>query len=180
MDAVSQQQDNKEQLRNELRHDFDGPASASPVFRIPLLLFDMFASAIRLLKPLAPQLIPLTVFALSIPIVVFFSLSAGWFVWRSIAVGWETAVHLQYGYVRPLRSFTSMLMASLLNNRDGPSPHAWITLSNLVTQQPYDVSVQLAVPASESNFALGNFMTTLTLATSSNKTIISVRRPVRF
>jgi len=157
MDSKPLQQDDKERLRNDLRHDFDGLASTSPIFRLPILFLDMIFSGFRLLKPLAPQLIPLIIFVLSIPVVVFFSLSAGWFVWRSIAVGWETTVHLQYG--------------------DGPSPHAWISLPNLAAQQPYDISVQLAVPASQSNYALGNFMASLTLTTFSNKTIVSVRRP---
>lgn len=97
MDPRVQQQD-RENLRKEIKHDFDGLAAESPLLRIPFFLFNMLASGLRLLKPLAPQLIPLTVFVLAIPVVVFFSLSAGWFVWRSIAVGWETTVYLQYGY----------------------------------------------------------------------------------
>ncbi|KAH8099430.1 putative adipose-regulatory protein-domain-containing protein [Cristinia sonorae] len=152
MDPVSQLRDSKEQLRNDLRNG----QTPDSTFHVPLLS-NMLSAAFRYLKPLAPQLIPLTVFALSIPVVVFFSLSAGWFVWRSIAVGWETTVYLEYG--------------------DGPAPHAWLNLPNLAAQQPYDISVQLGVPATEANFALGNFMTTLTLATPSNKTIISARRP---
>lgn len=98
MDVKVKQEDGKAQLRGEIQHDADGLASESPLFRIPILLFNMIASAFRLIRPMAPQLIPLFVFALSIPVVVFFSLSAGWFVWRSIAVGWESTVYLQYGY----------------------------------------------------------------------------------
>jgi hypothetical protein len=47
-----------------------------------------------------------------------------------------------------------------------------------VPQQRYDISVQLEIPLTESNLALGNFMTSLWLTTPANKTLISVRRPV--
>lgn len=53
-----------------------------------------------------------------------------------------------------------------------------MTLPSLVAQQRYDISLHLTVPATESNYALGNFMTSLTLSTSSNKTLTSIRRPV--
>src|SRR5882762_8925299 len=43
---------------------------------------------------------------------------------------------------------------------------------------PYDVSVHLVVPTTDSNIALGNFMTSLTLITATNQTLSSVRRPV--
>jgi hypothetical protein len=59
-------------------------------------------------------------------------------------------------------------------------PYAETDLPRLVTQQPYDISLQLVVPASEANIALGNFMTVLTLATPSNKTLATVRRSVSF
>lgn len=61
---------------------------------------------------------------------------------------------------------------------DGSPPYALSALPLLVPQQRYDVSVHLSIPAVESNYALGNFMTTLTLSTTSNKTLTSVRRPV--
>jgi hypothetical protein len=51
-------------------------------------------------------------------------------------------------------------------------------LSSLAPSQPYDISMHLVIPASEANFALGNFMTTLTLSTPSNRTLTSVRKPV--
>jgi Putative adipose-regulatory protein (Seipin) len=57
-------------------------------------------------------------------------------------------------------------------------PYAEASLPQLVVRQPYDVSLQLLVPASESNLSLGNFMAFLTLSTPSNKTLTSVRRPV--
>lgn len=37
--------------------------------------------------------------------------------------------------------------------------------------------LQLVIPSTESNFALGNFMNSLTLSTSNNKTRVAVRRP---
>ena len=46
-------------------------------------------------------------------------------------------------------------------------------------QQRYAVSVDLQLPATETNLALGNFMTSLTVFSSKNKTLVSVRRPVR-
>jgi hypothetical protein len=46
-------------------------------------------------------------------------------------------------------------------------------------QQKYAISVDLQLPATEMNLALGNFMTTLTVLTSKNKTLAYVRRPVR-
>ncbi|OCH96036.1 hypothetical protein OBBRIDRAFT_702409, partial [Obba rivulosa] len=107
--------------------------------------------------PVGPQLVPLVVFLAAIPVIVFLSFAAGWIVWRSIAVGWETEVFLQYG--------------------DGLPPYAEVYLPNLRAQQPYDISAHLVVPASESNVVLGNFMTSLTLSTLSNQTLVSVRRP---
>ncbi|KAG6819493.1 hypothetical protein H0H93_011307 [Arthromyces matolae] len=59
---------------------------------------------------------------------------------------------------------------------DGSLPYASATVSSLVPQQSYDISVHLDIPAVENNFALGNFMTTLTLSTPSNKTLVSARR----
>jgi hypothetical protein len=44
--------------------------------------------------------------------------------------------------------------------------------------QSYDVSLHLTIPAVESNYALGNFMASLTVTTPSNVTIVSVRKPV--
>lgn len=61
---------------------------------------------------------------------------------------------------------------------DGRPPYALVSLPKLVSQQPYDVSLHLTIPATDSNYALGNFMTTLTISTPSNQTLASVRRPV--
>jgi len=61
---------------------------------------------------------------------------------------------------------------------DGIPPYAEFALPTLVAQQRYDISLHLVIPATESNFALGNFMATLKLATTSNETLSVIRRPV--
>ncbi|KAG1908248.1 uncharacterized protein F5891DRAFT_992243 [Suillus fuscotomentosus] len=111
----------------------------------------------NLFRPVAPQLIPLFVCLALIPVIILFSLFSGWYVWKNVAVGWESSLYLQYG--------------------DGISPYAEISLPSLVPSQLYDISMHLVIPASEANFALGNFMTTLTLSTPSNRTLTSIRKP---
>ena len=70
------------------------------LIRLPMRLVQgAVASGYSLFRPYAPQMVPLMAFAITIPILVFFSLSAGWLVWRSIAVSWETDLYLQYGCV---------------------------------------------------------------------------------
>ncbi|KAG1870994.1 hypothetical protein C8R48DRAFT_697337 [Suillus tomentosus] len=124
-------------------------------------LENAISSAIRfimnLFRPVAPQLIPLFVCLALIPVIILFSLFSGWYVWKNVAVGWESSLYLQYG--------------------DGTSPYAEISLPSLVPSQLYDISMHLVIPASEANFALGNFMTTLTLSTPSNRTLTSIRKP---
>lgn len=61
---------------------------------------------------------------------------------------------------------------------DAPSPYAELSLPALSTAQPYDISLRLVLPASDANFALGNFMASLSLSTPSNKTLVAVSRPV--
>ena len=58
-------------------------------------------------------------------------------------------------------------------------PYAEAPLPALVPRHPYDLSLDLVVPTTDANIALGNFMTTLTLTTASNKTLASSRRSVR-
>ncbi|KII93792.1 hypothetical protein PLICRDRAFT_100856 [Plicaturopsis crispa FD-325 SS-3] len=142
-------------VRQEVKGQHDGrtrPASLSST-----VLLSPFRLLTSILRPITPQLIPIIVCILFIPLVAFFSIFAGWFVWRSVAVAWEVPVYLNYG--------------------DGVPPYAEFLLPNLVLRQPYDVSLHLQVPASESNYALGNFMTSLTISTSSNTTVASIRRP---
>jgi len=116
-----------------------------------------FLKGFSFLRPIAPQLIPLTIFLLLIPLILLLSVFAGWIVWKNVAVGWETTLDLQYG--------------------DGIPPYAEGFLPNIVPQQRYDISLHLVVPAIEANFALGNFMTTLRLSTPSNQTLTYIRRP---
>ena len=68
------------------------------LIRLPLqLCLDFLNATWDSIRSFIPELIPFAVFVTSIPILLFFSLSAGWYVWRSAAVGWETNVYLQYG-----------------------------------------------------------------------------------
>ena len=76
--------------------------------------------------------------------------------------------NLKFMFYR-LTSFTS----------DGIPPYAYVALPKLNFRQRHDISVDLLVPFTSSNLLLGNFMTSLTLTTSSNKTLAHVRRPVR-
>lgn len=59
-------------------------------------------------------------------------------------------------------------------------PYAEAPLPALAPYYPYHLSLDLVVPTTEANIALGNFMTTLTLATTSNRTLVSARRSVRY
>ena len=70
-------------------------------------------------------------------------------------------------------------MTSLSMFRDGVPPYAYVQLPRLMTQQKYDISADLTMPANDDALALGNFMTSLTLSTLSNKTLAHIRRPVR-
>ncbi|KAG1749847.1 putative adipose-regulatory protein-domain-containing protein [Suillus paluster] len=121
------------------------------------LLQNVARFIMNLCRPVAPRLIPLFVCLALIPVIIIFSLFSGWYVWKNVAVGWESPLYLQYG--------------------DGISPYAEISLPSLAPSQPYDISMHLVIPASEANFALGNFMTTLTLSTPSNRTLTSIRKP---
>jgi len=62
-----------------------------------LWLENVSSAALRLFRPLAPQLIPLFVCLALIPVIISFSLFSGWYVWKNAAVGWESPVYLQYG-----------------------------------------------------------------------------------
>lgn len=77
-----------------------------------------------------------------------------------------------------VRSLPALYYSSSHSISDGGSPYAEISLPSLSPSQPYDISIHLVIPASEANFALGNFMATLTLSTPSNKTLTYIRKPV--
>lgn len=70
------------------------------------------------------------------------------------------------------------IASKLTCDREGLSPYADVMVDDLHMKQRYDVSLHLKVPALESNFELGNFMTSLTFTTLSNVTLGTVRRPV--
>lgn len=65
------------------------------------LLGDAALATFKVVRPIAPHLIPYAIFLLALPVIAFLSLSAGWIVWRSGAVAWEKELFLQYGCVRP-------------------------------------------------------------------------------
>ncbi|KAF8913004.1 putative adipose-regulatory protein-domain-containing protein [Gymnopilus junonius] len=109
------------------------------------------------LRPFAPRLVPLLVVSLFIPLVLVLSTAAGWVVWSNLSVSWQVPLYLQYG--------------------DGIPPYAFVSLPSLSPRQRYDISLDLVLPYTESNIALGNFMTSLTLSTATNKTLVHVRRP---
>jgi hypothetical protein len=141
------------------------------------LSFRALSNVSRLVLPITPKFIPFIVCSLFIPLVLFVSISAGWIVWKNVAVGWEATLYLQYGCVRS--SFRrNVLFLQRTFYRDGIPPYAEVALPMLAAQQHYDISLHLAIPATETNFALGNFMTTLRLATAANDTLTIVRRPV--
>ncbi|KAF8973868.1 hypothetical protein BDZ97DRAFT_1900628 [Flammula alnicola] len=121
------------------------------------LFVAILSRSISTLRPFAPKIVPLLVCSLFIPLILLLSASAGWVVWSNLSVGWEVPLYLQYG--------------------DGIPPYAYAQLPTLIPQQRYDISAELLVPYTDSNTALGNFMTTLTLSTLSNKTLAHVRRP---
>ena len=64
------------------------------------------------------------------------------------------------------------------SSRDGASPYAITTLHPVSPSQPYDISLHLVVPTSQSNLELGNFMAALNLTTLSHTAIASARRSV--
>ncbi|PFH54800.1 hypothetical protein AMATHDRAFT_333 [Amanita thiersii Skay4041] len=112
---------------------------------------------LSIISSYTPKIIPLLVFVLLIPILAFISILAGWLVWRTASTSWDAPVYLQYG--------------------DGSQPYAQFPLPTLSPLQHYDISLNIIVPATESNLALGNFMASLTLTTPTNKTLVHLRRP---
>lgn len=78
--------------------DEEQPSDLSAILAVPLELTGAVVSkGSGYLKLVAPQLISLSVCLLLVPLVILVSAFAGWFVWRNIAVGWETPLYLQYG-----------------------------------------------------------------------------------
>jgi len=46
---------------------------------------------------IASRLVPLLVCLSLIPLILFFSLFSGWYIWRNIPVAWQVPIYLQYG-----------------------------------------------------------------------------------
>jgi hypothetical protein len=72
----------------------------SRVLHLPFRLLLSFSStSVATLRPYAPQIVPLLICVLFIPLVFLLSVFAGFVVWKSVAVDWETPIHLQFGCV---------------------------------------------------------------------------------
>ena len=63
------------------------------------LSFAVLARVLSTLRPYAPQLIPVAVYSLFIPLVIFLSSSAGFVVYSSLSISWQVPLYLQYGCV---------------------------------------------------------------------------------
>ncbi|KAL5519052.1 hypothetical protein ACEPAH_735 [Sanghuangporus vaninii] len=140
-------------------------ASTNRTSQAPSSLYDSWAkhlsasteSILLRLRARTPQLVRLFICIGALPILLLFSFIAGWIVWSTVPIGWRIPVYLQYG--------------------DSAVPYADIEVVSLSTTQPYEISLQLTLPANDANYALGNFMTSLTIATFSNVTLADIRRP---
>ncbi|GJJ13913.1 hypothetical protein Clacol_008170 [Clathrus columnatus] len=111
----------------------------------------------RVVHSLLPRLLPVIACLLCVPLLLTISGAAGWVVWKRIPVGWNEEVYLQYG--------------------DSTNPYAEVELPYILYGQPYDISLYLVLPTTESNYALGNFMASLRLSNPRNETLAAIRRP---
>lgn len=75
-----------------------------PPSLISRAMWSPFTLSLRILAPLArslrpwvPHLIPLLVGFSIIPLLALLSAGAGFYVWKTAAVSWETPLFLQYG-----------------------------------------------------------------------------------
>lgn len=89
----------RDKLRKKVVEDTGGILSYFWPLHPIRLFIDLTLAALRLVQPLAPQLVPLAVFSVSLPLILFLSVGSGYWVWKSVAVGWETEIFLQYGCV---------------------------------------------------------------------------------
>jgi len=115
------------------------------------------ALPLRLFQASIPPALHIAIFLSLLPLLGLFSISAGVLVARWLPTEWSEPAFLQYG--------------------EGKTPYAYTVIRNLKPGQPYDINVQLVVPTTQANYDIGNFMTTLTLLTTSNRTIVASRRP---
>ena len=61
------------------------------------LAMRVLAPFARFIQPWVPHLIPLLVGLSIVPLLSLLSAGAGFYVWRTAAVSWETPLFLQYG-----------------------------------------------------------------------------------
>ncbi|KAJ8520085.1 hypothetical protein ONZ45_g3042 [Pleurotus djamor] len=133
------------------------PSRVAAIAYAPIsLLLSLASGLVNFLRPFAPQIIPLLVCVLLVPLIILLSAYAGWVVWKSVPVAWQVPLNLQYG--------------------DAPQPYAMATIADISSQQPYDITLRLSVPPTDANFALGNFMASVDFFTPSNTSITSARR----
>jgi hypothetical protein len=63
------------------------------------ILYGFVVNVISGLRPYAPQLVPILVFAIFVPLAILLSAFAGYIVWTNLSVSWEFPLYFQYGYV---------------------------------------------------------------------------------
>ena len=73
-------------------------------------LYGCVVNVISTLRPYAPQLVPILVFAFFIPLAILLSAFAGYIVWTNLSVSWESPLYFQYGYVFFLHLFVVVLI----------------------------------------------------------------------
>lgn len=86
--------DDKAAVQRDDREQYNSPDILATPLRLSGVLFSRGSQHV---KHVAPQLITFLVCLLLVPLVIFLSVFAGWFVWKNVAVGWEAPVYLQYG-----------------------------------------------------------------------------------
>jgi len=70
----------------------------SSLLSVPLNFLNLVAmKGVSVLRPVALQLVPVFVCLFLIPFAVCLSVFAGWVVWKSLSLGWEVPLYLQYG-----------------------------------------------------------------------------------
>ena len=74
------------------------------------LLYGFVVNVISTLRPYAPQLVPILVFAFFVPLAILLSAFAGYIVWTNLSVSWESSLYFQYGYAFPLYLFVAVLI----------------------------------------------------------------------
>jgi hypothetical protein len=80
--------------------DVREPDNVSTILLAPLRFFEsLFSQTLEFMKSITNQLVTLIVCLILVPLVILLSVFAGWFVWKTVAVGWDIPVYLQYGYV---------------------------------------------------------------------------------